>query len=82
MKKFALTAAAFAALTAAPLAAMESITEADADGNGTYSLEELQAAFPDLTAEIFATIDANADGEADLTEVKAAADAGLLAAAS
>ncbi|WP_027259963.1 MULTISPECIES: calcium-binding protein [Leisingera] len=81
MKKFALTAAAFAVLTAAPLAAMESITEADVDGNGTYSLEELQAAFPDLTAETFATIDANADGEADLAEVKAAADAGLLAAA-
>ncbi|WP_323781512.1 EF-hand domain-containing protein [Leisingera sp.] len=82
MKKFALTALFRSALTAAPLAAMESITEADADGNGSYSLEELQAAFPDLTAETFATIDANADGEADLAEVKAAADAGLLAAAS
>ena len=81
MKKFALTAAALTALAASPLAAMESITEADADGNGTYSLEELQAAFPDLTAETFATIDANADGEADLAGVQAAAEAGLLAAA-
>ncbi|MEW2912761.1 EF-hand domain-containing protein [Leisingera sp. JC11] len=81
MKKLALTAAAFAALAASPLAAMDSITEADTDGNGTYSLEELQAAFPDLTEETFATIDANADGEADLAEVKAAEEAGLLAAA-
>ncbi|KIC10764.1 calcium-binding protein [Leisingera sp. ANG-M1] len=81
MKKFALTAAALAVLAASPLAAMEAITEADADGNGTYSLEELQAAFPDLTAETFATIDANADGEADLAEVQAAAEAGLLATA-
>ncbi|WP_264212620.1 EF-hand domain-containing protein [Leisingera thetidis] len=81
MKKFTLTAVAFAALAASPLAAMESITEADVDGNGTYSLEELQAAFPDLTAETFATIDANADGEADLAEVQAAEEAGLLAAA-
>ncbi|WP_435661261.1 EF-hand domain-containing protein [Leisingera caerulea] len=80
MKKFALTAAAFAALAASPLAAMESITEADTDGNGTYSLEELQAAYPDLTAETFATIDSNADGEADLAEVQAAEEAGLLAA--
>ena len=80
MKKFALTAAAVAALTASPLAAMESITEADTDGNGTYSLEELQAAYPDLTAETFATIDSNADGEADLAEVQAAEEAGLLAA--
>lgn len=78
MKNLALTAAAIAALTASPLAAMESITEADTDGNGTYSLEELQAAFPDLTEETFATIDANADGEADLAEVKAAEEAGLL----
>ncbi|CUI00472.1 EF-hand domain-containing protein [Leisingera aquaemixtae] len=80
MKKFALTAAAVAALAASPLAAMESITEADTDGNGTYSLEELQAAYPDLTAETFATIDSNADGEADLAEVQAAEEAGLLAA--
>ncbi|KIC36742.1 calcium-binding protein [Leisingera sp. ANG-M7] len=78
MKNLALTAAAIAALAASPLAAMESITEADTDGNGTYSLEELQAAFPDLTEETFATIDANADGEADLAEVKAAEEAGLL----
>ncbi|KIC15557.1 MULTISPECIES: calcium-binding protein [unclassified Leisingera] len=81
MKKLALTATALAALAASPLAAMDSITEADTDGNGTYSLEELQAAFPDLTEETFATIDANADGEADLAEVKAAEEAGLLAAA-
>ncbi|MBY6140858.1 EF-hand domain-containing protein [Leisingera daeponensis] len=81
MKKFALTAAALTALAASPLAAMESITEADTDGNGTYSLEELQAAFPDLTEETFATIDANADGEADLAEVKAAEEADLLATA-
>lgn len=80
MNKFALTTA-FAALAASPLAAMDTITEADTDGNGTYSLEELQAVFPDLTEETFATIDADADGEADLTEVKAAEEAGLLAAA-
>ncbi|KIC16764.1 MULTISPECIES: calcium-binding protein [unclassified Leisingera] len=79
MKKFALTAAAVAALTASPLAAKDLAAELDADGNGTFSLEELQLAFPELTAETFATIDANADGEADAEEVTAAMEAGVLA---
>lgn len=78
MKKFALTAAAVAALTASPLAAKDLAVELDADGNGTFSLEELQLAFPELTAETFATIDANADGEADAAEVNAAIEAGVL----
>ncbi|OED50648.1 calcium-binding protein [Rhodobacteraceae bacterium (ex Bugula neritina AB1)] len=78
MKQLAFSAAALAALIASPLAAMEPITQADTDGNGTYSLAELQAAFPDLTEETFATIDVNADGEADLAEVTAAEEAGLL----
>ncbi|MFW8635497.1 EF-hand domain-containing protein [Cribrihabitans pelagius] len=81
MKTLALTAAAVAALAAAPLAAQDATLQADTDGNGTYSLEELQAVFPELTAETFATIDADADGEADQAEVNAAAEAGLLAEA-
>jgi opacity protein-like surface antigen len=48
MTKISLTAVAFAALIAAPLAAQVAV---DADGNGSFSLEELQAAFPDLSAE-------------------------------
>ncbi|WP_264210197.1 EF-hand domain-containing protein [Leisingera thetidis] len=78
MKKFAMTATAIAALMASPLAAKELAAELDADGNGTFSLEELQLAFPDLTAETFTTIDANADGEADAAEVSAAIEAGVL----
>ncbi|MGR3759694.1 EF-hand domain-containing protein [Roseobacteraceae bacterium NS-SX3] len=77
MKKFALTAA-ISALAAAPLLAGDLTAEVDADGNGTFSLEELQMAYPDLTAETFAEVDANADGEADPEEVKAAQDAGVL----
>lgn len=77
MKTFALTAAALTAL-AAPVAALELGAEADVDGNGSYSMEELQAVYPELTEETFAAIDANADGEADQDEVQAAADAGVL----
>ncbi|MES2146042.1 MAG: EF-hand domain-containing protein [Pseudomonadota bacterium] len=53
---------------------------ADADGNGTYSLEELMVSYPSLTAEVYATIDTNADGAVDATELKAAQDAGTLKA--
>jgi hypothetical protein len=53
---------------------------ADADGNGTYSLEELMVSYPTLTAEVYATIDSNADGAVDATELKAAQDAGTLTA--
>ncbi len=51
---------------------------ADADGNGTYSLEELMVAYPSLTAEVYATIDSNTDGAVDATELQAAVDAGTL----
>jgi hypothetical protein len=81
MKKFALTAVAFAALSASPLIAGELAADVDADGNGTFSIEELQAAFPELTAETFAAIDADASGEADADEIKAALDAGVLTVA-
>lgn len=50
----------------------------DADGNGTYSMEELMAAYPDLTEDIFVTVDANADGEVDADELAVAQAAGTL----
>ncbi|MBY6142386.1 hypothetical protein KUV26_23475 [Leisingera daeponensis] len=49
--------------------------------NGTLPLEELQAACPKLTSEIFAATVTNADGEANLDEVHAAQSAGLPAPA-
>lgn len=78
MKTFALKSAALAALIASPLAAQALTAEQDVDGNGTYSMEELQAAFPELSAEAFSQIDVNADGEADMAELEAAQQAGLL----
>ncbi len=52
----------------------------DTDGSGTYSLEELQAAYPDLTEDGFALIDANGDGVVDADELAAAQAAGTLGA--
>jgi hypothetical protein len=65
-----------------PALAQDMPTIADTDGNGTWSLEELQVAYADLTAETFATIDANADGAVDQAELAAAMADGVLPAAS
>ena len=48
----------------------------DADMDGNYTLEDIQAAYPNVTAEIYAEIDTNADGEVDQDELDAAMDTG------
>lgn len=50
----------------------------DTDGNGSYSIEELQAAFPDMTDAVFSTVDVDGDGAVDADELKAAQEAGTL----
>jgi hypothetical protein len=67
---------ALGALAAGPGLAQTSLP--DANGDGVWSMEELQASVPDLTAETFAAIDANADGSVDATELAAAIDAGTI----
>ena len=80
MKAQSLAITAIASLLAMPLFAAELPEGTDADGNGTYSLEELQTVYADLTAETFAAVDANADGQADMAEIDAAIAASLLPA--
>lgn len=75
--KSVVTALAVLGLTTAVAFAQE---VQDTDGNGTYSLEELQAVYPDLTAEGFGLIDANGDGAVDADELAAAQAAGTLGA--
>lgn len=77
MKKFVL---ALGALAAFGSVAHAQTVVTDADGNGTYSIEEMTAAYPDMTPELFAEIDANADGAVDADELKAAQEAGKIAA--
>ena len=74
MNKLVLTLGAVLALNAAQANAQTMVE--DTDGNGVYSMEELVAAFPDLTAETFTAADANADGALDADELKAAQEAG------
>jgi len=52
----------------------------DTDGNGTWSIEEMTAAYPDMTADLFQQIDVNGDGQIDADELQAAREQGLLAA--
>jgi hypothetical protein len=52
----------------------------DTDGNGTWSLVELQAVWPDLTEDTFASLDTSADGGVDAAELQAALDGGVITA--
>ncbi len=74
------------ALTVSALAATAAVAEdaapvvADADGNGTFSLAEVQATYAKVTEEAFKAADADASGELSADELKAAVDSGAFAA--
>lgn len=76
----ALSGALAAGLALAGLQAMarDALPVQDADGNGIFSLEEMQVAMPDLTAETYAAVDTNADGGVDAAELAAALTAGTI----
>ncbi|MCB2094915.1 MAG: EF-hand domain-containing protein [Rhodobacteraceae bacterium] len=76
MNKLVMALGGFVALAAFQANAQTVVT--DTDGNGTYSIEEMTAAYPDLNAETFATIDANGDGAVDADELQAAIENGTL----
>ena len=78
MNKLVLAVSAFAAIAAVQANAQTVVT--DTDGNGTYSMEELKAAYADLTEETFKAVDANAEGAVDADELQAAIEAGTLPA--
>ena len=52
----------------------------DTDGNGSWSLVELQAVWTDLTEDTFKAVDTTADGNVDATELQAALDGGVITA--
>ncbi len=58
--------------------AQEADPAIDTDGDGMYSMEELQAVHTDLTEETFTSIDTNADGSVDPEEYQAAQEAGTI----
>ena len=76
MKTTVLSLAAALVMAGAVAHAQTEVT--DADGNGSFSMEEMMAAYPDLTEELFGEIDMNDDGEIDADELAAAQAAGQL----
>ncbi|MEM7641708.1 MAG: hypothetical protein AAF366_04200 [Pseudomonadota bacterium] len=74
MKSILTTTAAILVLTA-PAWAQSAL---DTDGDGNVSLAEVQAAHPEVTADMFASMDSDADGVLSDAEIAAATEAGLL----
>lgn len=79
MKRIALVLAPFAFASAA-LAQATLPDVPDTDGNGSWSLVELQAVWTDLTEDTFKAVDTTADGNVDAAELQAALDAGVIKA--
>ncbi len=52
----------------------------DTDGDGAYSLEEMTAAYPDMTEATFMTLDTDGSGTIDEAELTAGQEAGLIPA--
>ena len=52
----------------------------DTDGNGTFSIEEMKAAYPDITDALFKTLDVDASGQIDADELQAGRENGGIAA--
>jgi len=77
MTKYIALALSMGALATTAFADMASV---DTNADGMVSMEEAQAAYPDLSAEQFSQIDANGDGAIDDAEMTNAQDAGLLPA--
>lgn len=72
--------ASTALVLTAGTAAFAAFADLDADGDGALSAAEFTTAFPDISGDVFLTIDANADGVISEDEHVAAVDAGLLPA--
>lgn len=76
MKKLVLTLGVIAAMAAAAAHAETAVT--DTNGDGVYSMEELKAAYPEMTDEMFADIDADQNGVVSPDELSAAQEDGVL----
>ncbi|NHB77069.1 EF-hand domain-containing protein [Rhodobacter calidifons] len=80
MTKLALVLAVSALTATAALAEDAAKEVADTDGNGTFSLAEVQAVYANVTEEAFKAADTDASGELSADELKAAIESGAFAA--
>ncbi|MCV2891960.1 hypothetical protein [Lentibacter sp. XHP0401] len=78
MKKTSLTLAALATALTPMLAHADTFAAIDANGDGMVTIDEVQAVFPDVTAESFSAMDINDDGLLDADEIIAAEEGGMM----
>jgi Ca2+-binding EF-hand superfamily protein len=78
MKKTTLTLAALATLLTPMLANADMLAELDTNADGAVTIDELQAVYPDMSAEAFSEMDINDDGSLDADEITAAEEAGMI----
>ena len=57
-------------------------SEIDTNGDGMMTIDEVQAVFPDVSAEVFAEVDTNDDGALDDAEMVAGQEQGLIPVAT
>ncbi len=77
MTKFIILALGMGALATSAFADMAAL---DANGDGMLTVDEVQAAYPEVTADQFSQIDVNGDGAIDDAEMGEAQANGLLPA--
>ncbi len=80
MTKFIAILLGLGALANSAIAMGEKAVEVDANGDGVMTVDELQAVYPDITAQTFAQLDTNNDGMLDDAEMVAGQESGLLTA--
>lgn len=81
MLKTAPLAVSFAVLVGLPSAlSAQTAADLDTNGDGLLTIDEVQAAYPDMGADTFTAMDLNADGALDAEEIAAAQEAGLMPA--
>ncbi len=78
MLKLTNLTAALVLATAGVALAQDADPAIDVNGDGFYSFPEISTMYPDITDEVFTTIDATGDGLLDMAEVVAAQEAGLM----
>jgi hypothetical protein len=80
MTRFLKLMTPMALLAAFAVPAMAQDAAIDIDGDGMYSIAELQAVMPEMTEEEFVILDVTGDGLLDADEIAVAVEAGLLPA--
>ncbi len=78
MTKFILILLGMGLVAQSALAMSETAVEIDTNGDGLMTVDEVQAVFPEITADTFAAVDTNNDGALDDAEMIAGQEQGLI----